>query len=103
MKTPLSVFVMGVAGCFSSALLQAALVPPAAAADSSTTLSLLQQPSVTEAVAKAQISGTAPIVTSPAALVLKAQKGQTAVGALSLKKSSSDQHTYYISTNEPWV
>ena len=34
MKTPMSVFVMGVAGCFSSALLHAALVPPAAAADS---------------------------------------------------------------------
>ena len=103
MKTPMSVFVMGVAGCFSSALLHAALVPPAAAADSSTTLSLLQQPSLAEAVTKAQGSGTAPIVTSPGALVLKAQKGQTAVGTLTLQKSSTDQHTYYISTNQSWV
>ena len=54
MKTPMSVFVLGVAGCFSSALLHAALVPLAAAADTSTTLSLLQQPSMIEAVAKAQ-------------------------------------------------
>ncbi len=103
MKMPMSVFVMGVAGCFSSALLHAALVPPAAAADSSPTLSLLQQPSLAAAVAKAQDSGTAPIVPSPSALVLKAQKGQTAVGTLILKKSSTDQHTYYLSTNQSWV
>jgi hypothetical protein len=96
-------FVMGVAGCFSSALLQAALAPPAVAADSAATLSLLQQSSVTEAVAKAQVSGTAPIVTSPTSLVLRAQKGQTAVGTLLLKKSGTDQHTYYLSTNQPWV
>ena len=56
-----------------------------------------------EAVAKAQVSGTSPIVTSPSALVLQAQKGQTAVGTLSLKKSSTDQHTYYLSTNQSWV
>ncbi len=103
MKTPTSVFVLGVAGCFSSALLHAALVPPAAAADASTSLSLLQQPSTIEAVAKAQVSGTAPLVASPSALVLQAQKGQTAVGTLSLKKSSADQHTYYLSTNQSWV
>ncbi|MGZ8383082.1 MAG: BACON domain-containing protein, partial [Nitrospira sp.] len=103
MKTPMSVFVLGVAGCFSSALLHAAFVPLAAAADSSTTLSLLQQPSMIEAVAKAQASGTSPIVTSPSALVLQAQKGQTAVGTLSLKKSGTDQHTYYLSTNQSWV
>ena len=103
MKTPMSVFVLGVAGCFSSGLLHAALVPPAAAADTSATLSLLQQPSMIEAVAKAQVSGTAPLVTSPSALVLQAQKGQTAVGTLSLKKSSADQHTYYLSTNQSWV
>ena len=103
MKTPMSVFVLGVAGCFSSALLHAALVPLAAAADTSTTLSLLQQPSMIEAVAKAQASGTSPIVTSPSAMVLQAQKGQTAVGTLSLKKSSTDQHTYYLSTNQSWV
>ena len=103
MKTPMSVFVLGVAGCFSSALLHAALVPLAAAADSSTTLSLLQQPSLIEAVAKAQASGTSPIVTSPSSLVLQAQKGQTAVGTLSLKKSGTDQHTYYLSTNQSWV
>ena len=76
MKTPTSVFVLGVAGCFSSALLHAALVPPAAAADASTTLSLLQQPSMIEAVAKAQVSGTAPLLASPSALVLQAQKGK---------------------------
>src|SRR5687768_7693381 len=75
MKTSMGAFVMGVAGCFSSALLQAALAPPAVAADSAATLSLLQQSSVTEAVAKAQVSGTAPIVTSPTSLVLRAQKG----------------------------
>ena len=103
MKTPMSVFVMGVAGCFSSALLHAAIVSTAAAADTSSSLSLLQQPSVTEAVAKAQVSGTAPIVTSPGALVLSAQKGQTAVGTLTLRKSSPDQHTYYLSTNQSWV
>ncbi len=103
MKTPMSVFVLGVAGCFSSALLHAALVPPAAAADTSATLSLLQQPSMIEAVAKAQVSGTAPLVTNPSALFLQAQKGQTAVGTLSLKKSSADQHTYYLSTNQSWV
>ena len=103
MKTPTSVFVLGVAGCFSSALLHAALVPPAAAADASTSLSLLQQPSTIEAVAKAQVSGTAPLLASPSALVLQAPKGQTAVGTLSLKKSSADQHTYYLSTNQSWV
>ena len=103
MKTPMSVFVLGVAGCFSSALLHAVLVPLATAADTSTTLSLLQQPSLIEAVAKAQASGTSPIVTSPSALVLQAQKGQTAVGTLSLKKSGTDQHTYYLSTNQSWV
>ncbi len=103
MKKPVSVFMLSVAGCFSSALLHAALVPPAAAADTSTNLSLLQQPSMIEAVAKAQVSGTAPIVTSPGALVLQAQKGQTAVGTLLLKKSSSDQHTYYLSTNQSWI
>ncbi len=81
MKMPMSVLMMGIVGCFSSALLPAALPPTATAAD----------------------SGTAPIVTSPSALFLKAQKGQTAVGTLVLKKSSSDQHTYYLSTNQSWV
>ena len=103
MKTPMSVFVMGIAGCFSSALLHSALVPPAAAVDSPTTLSLIQQPSLAAAIAKAQDSRTAPIVTSPSALVLRAQKGQTAVGTLLLKKSSTDQHSYHISTNQSWV
>ncbi|HNK48017.1 MAG TPA: fibronectin type III domain-containing protein [Nitrospira sp.] len=51
----------------------------------------------------AQNSGTAPIFTSPTALVLSAQKGQTAVGTLNLKKSSTDQHSYYLSTNQGWV
>ncbi len=103
MKTPKSVFVIGIAGCISSALCATALVPTAAAADTSATLSLLQQPSFDAAVTKAQSSGTAPILPSPAALVLTASKGQTAVGTLQLKKSSTDQHTYYLSTNQPWV
>ncbi|MCW5797929.1 MAG: fibronectin type III domain-containing protein [Nitrospira sp.] len=101
MKTPKSVLVIGVAGCLSSVLCSTALVPTAAAAD--TTLSLLQQSSTDAVVIKAQSSGTAPIVTSPAALVLSAQKGQTAVGTLNLKKSSTDQHSYYLSTNQGWV
>src|SRR5690349_2697619 len=103
MKTPTRVFVMGVAGYFSSALLHAAFLPIAAAADSSAGLSLLQQSTVTEAVAKAQASGTAPIVANPGMLVLSAQKGQTAVGTLTLRKSSTDQHSYYLSTNQSWV
>ncbi len=103
MKTPKSAFVIGVAGCLSSALCSTALVPTAAAADTSATLSLLQQPSLDAAVTKAQSSGTAPILPSPAALVLTASKGQTAVGTLTLKKSSTDQHTYYLSTNQSWV
>jgi hypothetical protein len=37
------------------------------------------------------------------ALVLTAQKGNTAVGTLTLKKSSTDQHTYYLSTNQSWI
>ena len=101
MKTSKSVLVIGIAGCLSSALCSTALTPTAVAAD--TTLSLLQQSSTDAVVNKAQSSGTAPIVTSPAALVLSAQKGQTAVGTLSLKKSSTDQHSYYLSTNQGWV
>ncbi|MDR4479399.1 MAG: fibronectin type III domain-containing protein [Nitrospira sp.] len=103
MKTPTSVFVMGAIGCLSSALLQTGLPSPAAAADSTATISLLQQPSVSEAVTKAQGSGTAPILPNPMALVLTAQKGQTAVGTLTLKKTSTDQHTYYLSTNQSWI
>ncbi len=103
MKTPKSVLVIGVAGCLSSALCSTALIPTASAADTSATLSLLQQPSLDAAVTKAQSSGTAPILPSPAALVLTAAKGQTAVGTLALKKSSTDQHTYYLSTNQSWV
>ena len=103
MKTLKSVLVIGVAGCLSSALCATALVPTAAAADTSATLSLLQQSSLGAAVTKAQSSGTAPILPSPAALVLTASKGQTAVGRLTLKKSSTDQHTYYLSTNQSWV
>ena len=101
MKTPKSVLVIGIAGCLSSALCSTALTLTAVAAD--TTLSLLQQSSTDAVVLKAQSSGTAPIITSPAALVLSAQKGQTAVGTLSLKKSSTDQHSYYLSTNQGWV
>ncbi len=103
MKTPTSIFVMGAVGCLSFAPLQAGLPSPATAADSATTISLLQQPSLAEAVAKAQGSGTAPILPNPTALVLTAKKGQTAVGTLMLKKSSTDRHTYYLSTNQPWV
>jgi phage baseplate assembly protein W len=101
MKTSKGVLILGVAGCLSSALCSTASVPTAAAAD--TTLSLLQQASIDEAVSKAQTSRTAPIVTSPAALVLTAPKGQTAVGTLSLRKSSTDQHSYYLSTNQGWI
>ena len=103
MKTSTSVFVMGAIGCLSSALLQTGLPAPAAAADSTATISLLQQPSVSAAVTKAQGSGTAPILPNPMALVLTAQKGQTAVGTLTLKKTSTDQHTYYLSTNQSWI
>jgi hypothetical protein len=103
MKTPTSLLVVGVAGCFYSALLQAVLVSTATAADSSTSLSLLQQPAVTTVVAKAQGSGTAPIMANPVALALGAQKGQTAVGTLALRKSGTDQHSYYLSTNQSWV
>ena len=103
MKTPTSMFAIGVAGCLSSALCSTALVSTTAAADSSTTISLLQQASSASAITKAEASGTAPIVPSPAALVLTAQKGTTAVGTLTLKKSGSDQHTYYLSTNQSWI
>ncbi|MDR4475739.1 MAG: fibronectin type III domain-containing protein [Nitrospira sp.] len=103
MKTPRSVLVFSVAGCLSSTLCATALASTAAAADTSASVSLLQQPSLQATVTKAQGSGTAPIVPSPAALVLTASKGKTAVGSLTLKKSSSDQHTYYLSTNQSWV
>ncbi|MBS0170327.1 MAG: fibronectin type III domain-containing protein [Nitrospira sp.] len=103
MKTPRSVFVLGVAGCLSSTLCPTALVSTAAAADTSASLSLLQQPSLDAAIAKAQSSGTTPILPSPAALVLTAPKGKTAIGTLTLQKSGSDQHTYYLSTNQSWV
>ncbi len=103
MKTPRSVLVFSVAGCLSSTLCATALGSTAAAADTSASLSLLQQPSLQAAVTKAQGSGTAPILPSPAALVLTAPKGKTAVGSLTLKKSSADQHTYYLSTNQSWV
>jgi hypothetical protein len=36
-------------------------------------------------------------------LALSAPKGQTSVGTLTLRKSSSDQHSYYLSTNQSWV
>ncbi|MGC3973538.1 MAG: hypothetical protein QM771_04045 [Nitrospira sp.] len=101
MKTPKGMLVIGVAGCFSAVLCATALVPTAVAAD--TTLSLLQQSSTDAVAIMAQNSGTAPIFTSPTALVLSAPKGQTAVGTLNLKKSSTDQHTYYLSTNQGWV
>ncbi|GAB1725004.1 MAG: hypothetical protein NTNFB01_39000 [Nitrospira sp.] len=48
------------------------------------------------------VTGTA-ITSSPAALVLSAVKGQTAVGTLSLRKGGTDQHSYYLSTNQGWV
>ncbi|HNV32731.1 MAG TPA: hypothetical protein PKK81_07365, partial [Nitrospira sp.] len=103
MKTSTSVLVMGAVGCLSSALLQTGGASYAVAADSATTMSLLQQPSLAAAVTKAQGSGTAPILPNPTALVLTAQKGNTAVGTLTLKKSSTDQHTYYLSTNQSWI
>ena len=103
MKTSTSVLVMGAVGCLSSALLQTGGASYAVAADSATTMSLLQQPSLAAAVTKAQGSGTAPILPNPTALVLTAQKGNTAVGTLTLKKSSTDQHTYYLSTNQSCI
>ena len=103
MKMPTSMFVFSTAGCFSAALLQAAFPYPTMAADNATTVSLLQQPSMAEAVAKARLSGTSPIVTNPSALFLTAQKGQNAVGTLTLQKSGTDQHTYYLSTSQSWV
>ena len=103
MKTLTNALVMGVVGCLSSMLGHTALLPTAAAADTTASLSLLQQPSLDAAVTKALSSGTAPIIASPAALVLSAPKGQTAVGTLALRKSSTDQHTYYLSTNQGWV
>ena len=48
------------------------------------------------------VSGSG-IVSSPAALALTAVKGQTAVGALALQKGGTDQHTYYLSTNQSWI
>jgi len=48
-------------------------------------------------------AGAAPIVASPGALLLKAVQGQTATGTLLLTKSGSDQHTYYLSTNQGWI
>ena len=48
-------------------------------------------------------AATAPIVASPGALLLKAVQGQTATGTLLLTKSGSDQHTYYLSTNQGWI
>ena len=103
MKTSRSVLVIGAVGCLSSALLQAGGPSYAVAVDSGTTMSLLQQPSLATAVTKAQGSGTAPILPNPTALALTAQKGRTAVGTLTLKKSSTDQHTYYLSTNQSWI
>ncbi|CAE6688829.1 fibronectin type III domain-containing protein [Nitrospira defluvii] len=103
MMTPRSVLIFSAAGCLCSTLCTTALVSTAAAADTSATLSLLQQPSLDAAITKAQGSGTAPILPSPAALVLTAPKGKTAVGSLTLKKSTSDRHTYYLSTNQSWV
>ena len=48
-------------------------------------------------------AATAPIIASPSGLVLTAPQGQTAAGTLLLKKSSTDQHTYFLSTNQSWV
>ncbi|WHZ13500.1 MAG: hypothetical protein OJF52_000332 [Nitrospira sp.] len=103
MKTPTSLLMVSVAGCLYSTLLQTVMIPIAAAADSSTTYSLLQQPAIAAAVAKAGEYGTAPIVPSPFALSLTAQMGKTAAGTITLRKSSTDQHTYYLSTNQGWV
>ena len=48
------------------------------------------------------VSGSS-ILSSPAALALTAVKGQSAVGTLALRKGGTDQHTYYLSTNQPWI
>ena len=104
MKTPMSVFVLGVAGCFSSALLHAALVPPAAAADSLNH----SEPAATAFHDRSRREGPSQRDLThrdkSKRAGLAAQKGQTAVGTLvTPKKSSADQHTYYLSTNQSWV
>jgi hypothetical protein len=48
-------------------------------------------------------AATAPVLATPTALYLKAPQGQTATGTLSLSKSGTDQHTYYLSTNQSWI
>jgi hypothetical protein len=48
------------------------------------------------------VSGSG-IATSPAALALTAVKGQTAVGSLALRKGGTAQHSYSLSTNQPWI
>jgi hypothetical protein len=48
-------------------------------------------------------AATAPLVASPGALILTAPQGKTAAGTLLLKKSSTDRHTYSLSTNQSWI
>ena len=43
------------------------------------------------------------IQSTPSALSLTVAQGGTVTGSLSLKKSSTDQHTYLISTNQGWI
>ncbi|GMV48761.1 MAG: hypothetical protein AMXMBFR67_03040 [Nitrospira sp.] len=104
MKTPTSLFMFSIAGCISITLTPIGMVSSAHAADATTTsLSLLQQPALADAVAKATAAGTTAVLPTPAALALVAQKGQTAVGTITLHKGGTDRHTYYLSTNQSWV
>ncbi|MGC3974524.1 MAG: fibronectin type III domain-containing protein [Nitrospira sp.] len=43
------------------------------------------------------------IVSTPSALSLTVVQGGTVSGTLSLKKSSTEQHSYLISTNQGWI
>ena len=49
------------------------------------------------------VASTTGMAASPVALALSAVKGQTAVGTLALRKGGTDQHTYYLSTNQSWI
>lgn len=40
---------------------------------------------------------------TPSSLALSVGQGSTATGTLSLKKSDTAQHTYFISTNQSWI
>ncbi|RIK56324.1 MAG: hypothetical protein DCC63_17550 [Nitrospira sp.] len=101
MKTPTSLFMFSIAGCISITLTPIGMVSSAHAADATTTsLSLLQQPALADAVAKATAAGTTAVLPTPAALALVAQKGQTAVGTITLHKGGTDRHQSILGLDE---